>query len=42
MVKHILKNGKEVKDITGHIVRKKDVPSLYELLKKRKNNESTT
>ena len=41
MVKHVLKDGTEVKDIAGHVVKKKDVPTIYELLKKRKTNEST-
>ena len=33
MVKHILKNGEEVKDISGHVIKKDDAPCLYELIK---------
>ena len=32
MIVHILKNGKQVEDITGHEVTEKDVPMFYELL----------
>lgn len=32
MVKHILKNGKAVKDITGHTVRKEDAPMVYQVI----------
>ena len=43
MVKHILKDGTELKDIAGHIVKKTDAPILYEIVKReRKKNESTT
>jgi hypothetical protein len=30
---HILKNGTQVDDIAGHVVRHDDVASIYELLK---------
>ena len=39
MVYHILKNGNRPKDITGHIVKVKDVESLYQLLHKFKNKK---
>lgn len=43
MVKHILADGTEVKDITGHIVKREDVPIIYEIFEReRKKNESTT
>lgn len=32
MVKHILKNGKAVKDIAGHKVKKEDVPTVYQII----------
>ena len=34
MVKHILKDGREVKDISGHIVPEKDFPSIYKYLRR--------
>lgn len=33
MVKHILKSGREVKDISGHIIKKSDNPAIYQLVK---------
>ena len=39
MVKHILKDGKEVKDITGHVVKVKDAPVAYEVIRRRKNGQ---
>lgn len=41
MVYHILKNGKTVTDITGHIVRQEDANPLYQLLHRinRKSNQ---
>lgn len=36
-VKHILKNGAAVNDITGHIVRMSDAPSVYKLVDKMNN-----
>ena len=32
MVKHILKDGTVLKDITGHVVKKEDVPLAYALI----------
>ena len=32
MVKHILKDGTVKEDITGHKVKKKDVPEYYDLV----------
>lgn len=32
MVKHILKNGKAVKDIAGHRVKKEDAPTVYQII----------
>ncbi len=31
MVKHILKTGEVLEDITGHVVKKEDVPVVYEI-----------
>ena len=33
MVKHILKNGKEIKDLSGHIIKKSDNPTIHNLVK---------
>lgn len=32
MVKHVLKDGTNVNDITGHIVKMKDARSVYNLI----------
>ena len=43
MVKHILKDGTVLDDITGHVVKKEDVPMAYELMEKmnaERSNES--
>lgn len=32
MVTHILKDGRVLKDITGHVVKKEDVPMIYGLV----------
>lgn len=32
MVKHILKNGKAVKDMTGHVVKKENAPMVYQII----------
>lgn len=43
MVTHVLKDGSEVKDITGHVVKKEDAPKFYDLIERvRRNNEKTT
>lgn len=34
MIKHILKNGKVLKDITNHVVKSEDAPQAYALLDK--------
>lgn len=40
MVKHVLKDGTVLTDITGHIVKVKDVESVYKLLEnERKEND---
>jgi hypothetical protein len=38
MVKHILKTGEVLEDITGHEVKKEDVPVVYEI-RERMNRE---
>ena len=35
MIRHILKSGKVVKDLTGHKITRKDAPRLYAILEKR-------
>lgn len=40
MVKHVFANGKTTTDITGHLVRREDCPTIYSVLE-RSNNEST-
>lgn len=32
MIKNFLKNGSEVKDLTGHVVKEADAPELYRIL----------
>ena len=34
MVVHVLKDGTELHDITGHVVKKEDVPSVYALIER--------
>ena len=44
MVRHILRNGKELKDIKGHRVKKEDAPMVYkaiEQIERRINGESS-
>lgn len=38
---HVLKDGSEVEDITGHVVRVKDAETLYSLIREinRKSDE---
>ena len=40
MVKHILKNGKAVKDMTGHVVKKEDAPMVYQIIEQMQRKES--
>lgn len=43
MVRHILRNGTELKDIKGHRVKKEDAPMVYkaiEQIERRINGES--
>lgn len=39
-IKHILKNGKALQDITGHKVTKKDAPMTYRVIEQL-NKERT-
>ena len=32
MVTHVLKDGTVLKDITGHVVKREDVPMIYSLV----------
>lgn len=32
MIKNFLKNGSEIKDLTGHVVKEVDAPELYRIL----------
>ena len=36
MITHVLKDGKALKDISGHKVTRKDAPRVYELLERKK------
>ena len=36
MVTHILKDGTVLKDITGHVVKREDVPTVYSLIERMK------
>lgn len=42
MVKHIMKDGTVLNDITGHMVKRVDAPTVYEILErlKKKRRES--
>ena len=40
MIVHILKDGKQIKDIKGHKVKKKDVPQFYELVNRVKRSNT--
>lgn len=35
MVKHVLKNGTVLDDITGHLVKREEVPSVYTLIERK-------
>jgi hypothetical protein len=39
MVKHVLKNGQVVQDITGYVIKRKDFPSVYELLERKEKRD---
>lgn len=39
MVKHILKDGTVLEDISGHVVKRKDAPVVYELMEQIKRKE---
>ena len=32
MVKHVLKDGTVLDDITGHVVKMEEIPQIYEIL----------
>ena len=36
MIKHILKDGTILTDITGHKVTRKDAPRVYQILEKKR------
>lgn len=43
MITNVLKDGKIIKDLKGHIVKKEEVPRAYHILKERKKqNEKST
>ena len=47
MIRHILKDGTVLEDITGHVVKEKDAPSVYALIdqmngERKKENEKDT
>lgn len=42
MVKHVLKNGRRVKTIEGHLIKREEFPAVYALadeVKKRKGKK---
>ena len=45
MIKHVLKDGTEVNDIKGHVIKASDYPLLYEVINRiqkegeKKSNE---
>ena len=39
MVKHILRDGTVLQDITGHVVKRKDAPEIYALMEQIKRKE---
>ena len=44
MVRHVLKDGKEVKSISGHVIKIDDAQSIYQIIdrineRKRKENK---
>lgn len=38
MIKHILRDGTVLQDITGHVVKQKDAPLVYQIME-RMNKE---
>lgn len=38
VVKNILKDGSVVEDLTGHVVRKEDNPTVYTIIEEEKND----
>lgn len=36
MIRHVLKDGTVLQDITGHKVTKKDAPRVYQLLERKR------
>lgn len=40
MIRHILKDGTELSDISGHMVRGEDADPVYQLLRRSKNESS--
>lgn len=39
MVKHIMKNGQVLEDITGHVVTREAVPVVYEIASRMRKKE---
>ena len=40
MIRHVLKDGRVLRNITGHLVTKKDAPMSYDILEKRMRGET--
>jgi hypothetical protein len=38
-IRHILKDGTEVKDVTGHVIKAKEHSVLYEIINRINQNE---
>jgi hypothetical protein len=41
MIKHILKDGTTRKDITGHLVKRKDCPEAYAAMERMTTNDNS-
>ena len=39
MVRNVLKDGTVLDDITGHVVKRKDAPEVYEMMEQIKRKE---
>ena len=39
MIKHILKDGTVLQDITGHIIKQEDAPMVYQIIEQMEREE---
>ena len=40
MIKHVLKDGTQVAEITGHVVKREDAPEAYDLMERMNKKEN--